>query len=118
MRSWIPTHEGRKMHHFKWSDSEKKIARRVFESALQQELAEILSIFKDKATRAKGPGDMWAIETWLSRRRREIDVKYDFRYSQIIIVFGRLLRENRITEEQLAGLEDDKLSRIEHIAAL
>ena len=106
------------MHHLKWSDSEKKVARRVFESALQQELAEIISVFKDKTAHAKEPDDMWAVENWLSRQRREIDAKYDFRYSQIIFIFGNLLRENRITEEQLAGLGDDKLSFITHVAAL
>ena len=88
------------MHHLKWSDSEKKIARRVFESALQQELAEIISVFKDKAAHAKELDDMWAVENWRSRQRREIDAKYDFRYSQRIVVFDKLLRENRITEGQ------------------
>lgn len=88
------------MHTLKWPDSERKIERRVFETALQQELAEIISVFKDKAAHAKGPDDMWAVENWLSRQRREIDAKYDFRYSQRIVVFGKLLRENRITEGQ------------------
>ena len=106
------------MHNLKWSGSEKKIARSVFEVALQQELAEIMTMFKDKAARATEPDDIWAVENWLSRQRREIDTQYDFRYSQIIFVFGRLLRENRITEEQLAGLGDDKLSFIKHVASL
>lgn len=32
--------------------------------------------------------------------------------------FGRLLRESRVTEEQFAGLAEDKLSYIEQVASL
>ena len=106
------------MHDLKWSEREKKIARRVFEAALQQELGEVMARFKEKAARAEKPEDMWSIEDWLAHQRREIDTKYDFRYSQLVIVFGKLLREGRITEQQLEGLGEDKLSYIERIATL
>lgn len=44
---------GREMHDLKWSESEKKIARRVFETALQQELSEVVSRFKEMAAHAE-----------------------------------------------------------------
>ena len=106
------------MHDLEWSEAEKKIARRVFEAALHQELGEVMAKFKDKAAHAKEPDDMWAVENWLSQQRRGIEAKYDFRYSQLVVVFGKLLRESRVTEEQLAGLGEDKLSYIERIATL
>ena len=52
----------------------------------------MMAKFKEKAARAEKPDDMWAIEEWLAHQRREIDTKYDFRYSQLVIVFGKLLR--------------------------
>ena len=106
------------MHDLKWTEREKKIARRVFEAALQQELSEVMAEFKEKAVRVEKPDDMWAVEGWLAQQRRDIDTKYDFRYSQLVIVFGKLLRESRITEQQLEGLGEDKLSYIERIATL
>ena len=106
------------MHDLKWSEREKKIARRVFEAALHQELGEVMAEFKEKAARAEEADDMWAVEGWLAQRRRDIDTRYDFRYSQLVIVFGRLLREGRITEQQLEGLGEDKLSYIGRIATL
>ena len=106
------------MHDLKWSEREKKIARRVFEAALHQELGEVMAEFKEKAARAEEPDDMWAVEEWLAQRRRDIDTRYDFRYLQLVIVFGRLLREGRITEQQLEGLGEDKLSYIGRIATL
>jgi hypothetical protein len=108
----------KRMHNLKWSDSEKKIARCVFEAALHQELGEVIAEFKEKAARTKDPDDMWAVEAWLAKRRRDIDTKYDFRYSQLVIVFGKLFREGRITEQQLEGLGEDKLSYIERIATM
>jgi hypothetical protein len=106
------------MHYLKWSEREKKLARLVFEPALQQELGEVMAEFKEKAICAEAPEDMWAVEVWLAHRRRDIDTKYDFRYSQLIIVFGKLLREGRITKQQLEGLAQDKLSYMERIATL
>lgn len=101
-----------------WKDSEKKIARRVFEAALQAELAEIMAKLKARAASAKEPDDMWAIQAYLAHAQREIDSKYDYRYSQLELVFGRLLRENRIEEQDLNGLADDKLAKILLIAGL
>jgi Photoprotection regulator fluorescence recovery protein len=85
------------------TEAEKKLSRRVFEVALQAELAEVLQDFKARAAAAQTPGDMWPIEQFLNQRRQELDAKYDYRYSQLIAVFGRLIREGRLTK---AHLED------------
>ena len=106
------------MSDIKWSHSEKKAARAVFDAALQRECAAILSRLKELATSAKTPQDMWAIEEYISEQRRQIDSKYDFRYSQLIRVFGRLLRENWIEEEELQALSAEKLAWIQSIAML
>jgi len=46
------------------------------------------------------------------QRRKEIDLKYDYRYSQLDLVFGRLLREKWIDEEDLRTLGEEKLEAI------
>jgi len=45
----------------------------------------------------------------LTRRRKEIDAKYEFKYSVLLLVFGDLVREGRITLDELHGLAEDKL---------
>lgn len=102
----------------KWSGSEKHIAHRVFEAALQRELGEIMAEFKRLASSAKEPDDMWSVEQFLATARREVDSKYDYRYSQLEYVFGRLLREGRVAESDLQGLSEDKLSTIRRVASL
>ena len=106
------------MHDLKWSNAEKALSRRLFEQTLDAELAETLAELKAKAAAASEPDDLWAIHDFLATRRRDIDRKYDYRYSQLIFVFGVLLRESRIQESQLSGLCQDKQEMIERFASL
>ncbi|WP_454829044.1 hypothetical protein [Pseudoxanthomonas wuyuanensis] len=106
------------MYDFKWTDSEKKLSRRVFDAALQAELAEIVADFKAKASAITTAREMWPLEEFLARSSHEIDRKYDYRYSRLIVVFAALLREGRISEEQLQGLSEEKRLCILRIASL
>jgi hypothetical protein len=106
------------MRDLKWSDSETKIARRAFDAAVQRERAAVMSRFKELAASASTPQDMWAVEDYLTKQRRQIDAKYDYRYSQLIFVFGRLLREQWVKEEELKGLSEEKLVYVRRIAEL
>jgi Photoprotection regulator fluorescence recovery protein len=99
-----------------WSRSEKAIARKAFDAALRRELHEVIQEAKRMASQIKEPSDLWDLEHYLTERRKEIDRKYDYRYSQLAQVFGRLLHENRLSEEELRGLREDKLNSIRSFA--
>ena len=43
------------------------------------------------------------MERYLTQRRKEINRKYDYRDSQLTHVFGRLLHDGRVSEEELRG---------------
>jgi hypothetical protein len=60
--------------------------------------------------------DLWDLEHYLTQRRKEIDRKYDYRYSRLTDVFGRLLYEGRLKQQELRGLEEDKLKSIRSFA--
>jgi hypothetical protein len=92
-----------------WSRSEKVIARTAFDAALGRELHEVIQEAKKMASRTKQSSDLWDLEHYLTQRRREIDHKYDYRYSQLTHVFGKLLLEGRLDEEELRGLRGDSL---------
>jgi hypothetical protein len=87
-----------------WSRSEKVIARAVFDAALKRELHEVMQQAKERTNQIKEPADVWDLESYSTRRRKDIDGKYDFRFSRLTQVFGRLLFEHRVSEEQLRGL--------------
>ena len=99
-----------------WSKSEKAIARTAFDAALKRELHDVMRKTKQMANQIKEPADVWELEHYLTERRKEIDRKYDYRYSQLTHVFGRLLHEGRVSEEELRGLREDKLKPIRSFA--
>ncbi len=95
-----------------WSRSEKVIARTAFDAALGRELHEVIQQARKMASQIQQSSDLWNLEHYLTQRRKEIDRKYDYRYSQLTQVFGRLLYEKRLREEELRGLREDKLKPI------
>ena len=99
-----------------WSKSEKAIARIAFDAALKRELQDVMRKTKQMANQIKEPTDAWELEHYLTERRKEIDRKYDYRYSQLTHVFGRLLHEKRLREDELRGLGEDKLKSIRSCA--
>src|SRR5215468_358369 len=99
-----------------WSKSEKVIAHTAFDAALKRELQEVMQASKQMANEIKEPADVWDLEHYLTERRKEINRKYDYRYSQLTHVFGRLLSEGRVSEEELRGLGEDKLKPIRSLA--
>jgi len=74
-----------------WSKSERLIARRAFDAALKRELHEIIQQTKQKAGQIREPADVWELERYLTRRRKDIDKKYQFRNSRFKDVLERLL---------------------------
>ena len=103
------------MHGPKWSAKEKAVAHKAFDLALKRELDAVIQEAKDKAVRIKEPSELWELEHWLTRRRREIDGKYDFSYSSLLLTFAILLRGGYLSEEDLHGLGQDKLDSIRRI---
>jgi hypothetical protein len=99
-----------------WSRSEKTIARKAFDAALQRELQEVIQKARQKVSQIKHPSELWDLEYYLTRRRKEIDSKYEYHYSQLTQVFGKLLHEGRLDEQALRGLREDKLQAIRSYA--
>ncbi len=103
------------MSDLEWTPSEKKIARRAYETALDAALARILTEFKAKAAQVATPSEMWDLEEYLRRQRKHIDTIFDYRYSQLIFGFAVLIREGYLDEGSLAGLSEEKLEAIRRV---
>ena len=99
-----------------WSRSEKAIARQTFDAALKRELHELMQEAKEIAGQIKQPSDLWDLQEYLTQRRKEINHKYTYRHSHLTQVFGRLLYETRVSEEELRGFSEDKLKTIRSFA--
>jgi len=102
----------------KWTPAEKAIARKAFDVALRRELEAVIREAKVRAGKIEQPSGLWELERYLTQRRKDIDRQFDFRYSVLPLVFGNLLREGRLNEEELHGLGQDKLAYVRSYARL
>jgi Photoprotection regulator fluorescence recovery protein len=100
------------VHDLRWSPPEKKVARRAFEAALESALAKVMTEFKRRAEAATTPAEMWETESYLRQQRRQIDETFDYRYSQLPLVFARLIHAGHLDENRLGGLSEEKLKII------
>jgi hypothetical protein len=99
-----------------WSKSERAIAHTAFDAALKRELHEVMQETKKMASQINEPDDLWELERYLTERRKDINHKYDSRGSRLKDVLGRLLYENRLGENDLRGLREDKMKSIRSFA--
>jgi hypothetical protein len=106
------------MIEMEWSKQEKEIARRAFGVAYERECMAIAYNTIKTANEINKPTDLWKIHDYLTEKRKEMDQKYDYRYTKLLFFFARLMCEGWISEEDLIGLSDDKLQEIHRNADL
>ena len=106
------------MRDLRWSPSEKAVAGKAFEAALEREFRAVIAETKRLAGKIEQPAELWELESYLTAKRKEIDETFDYRYSVLPVVLGSLIRRGRLDEQELHGLSEDKLARIRSVAAL
>jgi hypothetical protein len=95
-----------------WSPTEKKVARAAFDKAYKREMTDIKNNLKKKAAAIKEDNEIWAIHDYLTKRIKNVNRKYDYRYSVPIQVFAQLMLDGYIKKEDLSGLREDKIELI------
>lgn len=102
----------------RWSPAEKKLARQAFEQALHRELESVICETQRRAAHIQQPSQLWELEDYLRDKRKDIDTRYDYRYSVLPFVFADLIDTGRLSEEELHGLSEEKLAHIRALASL
>jgi hypothetical protein len=97
---------------FHWSPAEKKIARAAFDAALAREKAAARRTVEALLQQSEDLDQIWEIYRFLDGKRRDLDEKYDYRYSVLTRVFRRLVNEGWLSPADLGGLGTDKLALI------
>ena len=100
----------------KWSPADKKLARKAYQAAFLRQCTAITGTAKKMFDSSSPPDGIWRLHDYLSRERRKVDLKYDYRYSVLISVFAQLLREGWLRKADLEGLAADKIEQIEYWA--
>lgn len=95
-----------------WSRAEKRLARQVFDRALQADFVRVISEVKKRAAKIEQPSQLWELERYIAASGKRINREYDWRASVLIEVFANLILKGRIQEQELEGLREDKLNFI------
>jgi len=101
-----------------WSNTEQKVAQAAFERAYKREIDALMKQVRAQASAIAQLDDMWTLHDFLSARRHDIDGKYDYRYSVLIFVFARLVKEGWLQLDELQGLNADKLTKVAALARM
>lgn len=103
------------MNDLKWSKTEKKIARAAFDIALDRESGSLIKKIKEKASKLKEHDDIWELNRFLNKLSRQMEEKYEYRYSMLTLVFARLIQEGWMHYNDLEGLGEEKIEQIKSI---
>jgi Photoprotection regulator fluorescence recovery protein len=102
----------------KWTPAEKKVAHKAFEQALKRHLSTIMAESKRRMANVSEPSQLWELEGYLTESRKTVDRIYQFRYSDLLRVFSILMRDEWLTEADLAGLQPEKIADIKRGAEI
>ncbi len=101
-----------------WSDAEKQVAETAFKKAYGREIAVLIQEVRGQAASISALEDLWHLHDFLSAKRHDVDGKYDYRYTVLVFVFSRLVKEGWLQLDELEGLDRSKLSKIAALARM
>ncbi len=101
-----------------WTATEKKTARRAFDKAFERHCATITAEARRMLENVGAPSDIWRVQEYLSEHRKTVDRIYQYKYSDLLLVFSRLMRDGWLRETDLVGLQQEKIARIKLGASL
>ena len=99
-----------------WAPTEKKLARIAFDQAFERQCTAITQEARRMLETTTAPSDIFRVQEYLTEQRRIVDRLYDYRYSRLLEVFGRLLSDGWLRESDLNGLRPEKIAKIKHAA--
>jgi len=106
------------MREITWSATQKRAARAAFDLALARELRAARQEAEAILGSSADDRVIWRLHDYLDDKRREIDQKYDYRYSVLMLVFPRLVAEGWLKADELAGIGAEKVAVINKMMSL
>lgn len=99
-----------------WTDHEQSVARAAFDRAYGRAIERLVQAVRARSAALSSADTVWALHDFLSIERHTIEGRFDFRLDGILFVFASLVKEELLRLEELAGLDNDKLSKITAMA--
>ncbi len=100
-----------------WAPTEKKLARIAFDKAFERQCTAITQEARRMLETTTAPSEIFRVQEYLTEQRKTVDGLYDYRYSRLLGVFGRLVSDGWLREGDLHGLQPEKIAKIKHEAS-
>lgn len=100
-----------------WAPTEKKLARIAFDKAFERQCTAITQEARRMLETTTTPSGIFRVQEYLTEQRRVVAGLYDYRYSRLLEVFGRLLSDGWLREGDLNGLRPQKIAKIKYEAS-
>ncbi|MEB3327210.1 MAG: hypothetical protein VKI39_05825 [Synechococcus sp.] len=96
-----------------WTASEQSIAREAFDRAYGRAVEQLVVSVRQKSELLSSAETVWQLHDYLSIERHTIEGRFDFRLEGILFIFASLVKDHLLQIEELAGLDAEKLAKIE-----
>jgi hypothetical protein len=100
-----------------WAPTEKRLARIAFDNAFERQCTAITEEARRMLETLTSPSEIFRVQEYLTEQRKIVDGLYDYRYSRLLGVFGRLLSDGWLREGDLRGLQPEKIAKIKREAS-
>jgi len=97
----------------KWSVKDKKIAKELYELALQRDYDRLISDIKKRVP--KNRDEIWKLRDFLNKQSKEFNRIYEYRYSTLLETFAYLAGRNLLSKEELQSLDEEKFTYVNNI---
>ena len=96
-----------------WTVSEQSVAREAFDRAYGRAVDKLVVEVRSKSEHLNYAETVWQLHDYLSIERHTIEGRFDFRLDGILFIFASLVKDHLLQIEELAGLDAEKLAKIE-----
>ena len=93
--------------HNNWTKAEKQIAKKAFNLAKSRDYQYLINTINSKDINSQN--QIWELRDLLNKKAKEFNNKFDYRYSQLLILFIQYINEGLLRIEELEGLSEDKI---------
>ena len=99
-----------------WTHQEQAIAKQAFETGKQRSIEALIAILKEQSALLDTPESIWKFHDFLSSERYQYEGRAEFDTANILFTLADMIKQKLISTDDLAGLENTKLSKIKAMA--
>ena len=95
-----------------WSTEEQSVAREAFDKGNKRSIEVLIATLQERAKTLDSPESIWTLHDFLSSQRFEYEGRSVFDESNALFALAEMLKQKLISLDELAGLDQVKVSKI------